>query len=214
MTTDTAPTDPATSTTATPTPDPVPVPDLSHITDLTTIHQTIFAAQQRMRELRAQQPPEDIRDYTLTRADGSPVRLSQLFGQHDDLLVVHNMGRGCAYCTLWADGFVSLLPHIQERTAFVISTPDSPQDQRAFAESRHWPFTLVSTQDSTFTQDMGYHNPTDGYWPGVSAFHRQPDGRIQRVSRDYFGPGDTYCSVWHLFDLLPGGPNGWEPHLP
>jgi len=31
------------------------------------------------------------------------------------------------------------------------------------------------------------------------------------VSDASLGPGDDFCSVWHLFNLLPEGPDGWEP---
>ena len=50
-----------------------------------------------------------------------------------------------------------------------------------------------------------------GYQPGVSVFRKKADGRIVRVAKDLFGPGDLYCGVWHLFDLLPDGPAGWDP---
>jgi len=178
---------------------------------LAAAYHEMEAARARLRDLRKQMPVEDVQDYALARADGSIVMLSELFGEHDDLLVVHNMGRGCAYCTLWADGFVGLLPHLERRAAFAVSTPDAPEVQREFAASRGWPFAMVSTRGSTFTQDMGYWKEGEGYWPGVSAFRRLADGRIQRVGRDFFGPGDQYCGAWHLFDLLADGANGWQP---
>jgi hypothetical protein len=49
------------------------------------------------------------------------------------------------------------------------------------------------------------------YLPGVSTFRKTPKGAIVRIAKDYFGPGDPYCSIWHLFDLLAEGPAGWEP---
>ncbi len=52
-----------------------------------------------------------------------------------------------------------------------------------------------------------------GYRPGVSVFHKGRDGESIRVSKDAFGPGDLYCGVWHLFDLLPDGPGDWGPQL-
>ncbi len=155
---------------------------------------------------------EPVSDYTLTGPDGA-VPLSVLFGDRDDLIVIHNMGRGCAYCTLWADGFASALPHLESRAAFVVSSPDDPATQAAFAASRGWPFRMVSIQGSSFGRDMGFVTETGDYWPGFSTFHRRPDGSIVRVGKDFFGPGDTYCSVWHFFDLLQGGADGWEPRF-
>jgi crotonobetainyl-CoA:carnitine CoA-transferase CaiB-like acyl-CoA transferase len=31
--------------------------------------------------------------------------------------------------------------------------------------------------------------------------------RILRVSDARFAPWDDFCTVWHIFDLLPGGPS-------
>ncbi len=89
-------------------------------------------------------------------------------------------------------------------------SPDSPEVQREFAASRGWRFRMVSSQGDTFTEDMGFLMK-EGYWPGVSAFRRDPDGQIFRVSRSFFGPGDDFCSVWPLFDLLEGCAGEWEP---
>ena len=47
------------------------------------------------------------------------------------MLLVHNMGKTCAYGTLWADGFVGVLPHLTRRAAVVVMTPDAPGVQRA-----------------------------------------------------------------------------------
>ena len=60
-----------------------------------------------------------------------------------------------------------------------------------------------------FASDMGYRRE-DRWWPGVSVFQRDGD-RIVRVSDTEFGPGDDFCSVWHLLGLLPEGPEDWRP---
>ena len=99
--------------------------------------------------------------------------------------------------------------HLSNRAAFVVSSPDTPEKQQKFAESRHWTFPMVSHEGTTFAEDMGYRR--DGGWmPGVSVFRRQ-NGRIVRVSDAPFSPGDDFCSVWHFFDLIPEGAAGWEP---
>jgi hypothetical protein len=61
---------------------------------------------------------------------------------------------------------------------------------------------------------MGFDHGENGahdYWPGISAFHREPDGTIVRTGKDFFGPGDDYCPPWRMFDLLHGGSGNWEP---
>jgi peroxiredoxin len=115
----------------------------------------------RLSEARRRAEPEPIRDYELTGPTGEPVALSELFGDKADLLVVHNMGRGCRYCTMWADGFASMLGHIENRTAFVVVSPDEPEVQQEFAASRGWPFRMVSAAGTTFTQDLGFAQGND-----------------------------------------------------
>ncbi len=157
---------------------------------------------------------EEVADYELTDSDGNKVRLSELFGDKDDLLVVHNMGASCPYCTLWADGFNGVVPHLENRAAFVVVSPDSPEAQKQFAESRNWTFRMYSGAGSDFSREMGYSLEKNGQayqLPGVSAFRKQPDGTIVRTGRDGFGPGDVYSAIWHLFALLENGAGNWEP---
>ena len=171
----------------------------------------IKALQAEATALRRQRPREKVRDYELMDQDGRAVALSALFDGRDRLILVHNMGRACAFCTLWADGFNAYLPYLESRAALVVSSPDEPHVQSNFARSRGWRFRMVSAHGSPFIDDMGFLDPEEGLMPGVSVFARDPDGTIHRVSRAEFGPGDSFCPVWHFFDLLPEGIDGWEP---
>jgi predicted dithiol-disulfide oxidoreductase (DUF899 family) len=158
---------------------------------------------------------EPVADYAFKNPEGSAVRLSELFGGRRDLLVVHNMGKRCTYCTLWADGLNGVREHLADRAAFVVCSPDEPAVMREFAASRGWGFRMVSAGPSAaggFNTDLGFGDPKDGsVWPGISAFQRKEDGSIVRTGSDQFGPGDSYCAVWHILDLLKDGAAGWEP---
>jgi predicted dithiol-disulfide oxidoreductase (DUF899 family) len=168
----------------------------------------ITELRKHMRDLQQAIKPEAVKDYEFATLDGG-LRLSQLFGTKEYLFVIHNMGTGCAYCTMWADGFNGVLKHLESRAAFVVSTPDDPAKQQQFKASRDWRFRMVSHQNSQFAADMGYGR--DNRWvPGVSVFRREGD-RIVRVSDTRFGPCDDFCSIWHFLDMLPEGPNGWQP---
>jgi predicted dithiol-disulfide oxidoreductase (DUF899 family) len=167
----------------------------------------IAAIRERMRETLATVEPQEVRDYEFANSDGA-VRLSELFGEHEDLIVIHNMGVACSYCTLWADGYNGIHQHVITRAGFVATSPDRPQVQKKFAESRGWKFPMVSHVGSTFAADMGYVSPQGGWMPGVSVFRRD-DGAILRVSDTSFSPGDDFCSLWHFFDMLPGGAGEW-----
>ncbi|HEX3538002.1 MAG TPA: DUF899 family protein [Stellaceae bacterium] len=162
---------------------------------------------QKMRAVQRQVEPEEVEDYRFRSADGE-VRLSHLFGEKEYLFVIHNMGTGCPNCTMWADGFNGVLPHLEDRAAFVVSSPDSPETQRQFSAARGWRFRMVSHRGTSFAADMGYRGD-DGWLPGVSVFRRTGD-RVLRVSDTEFDEGDDFCTVWHLFDLLPEGATGWR----
>ncbi len=173
----------------------------------------IARARRRVAELRRRLPAEEIADYALASPDGEALRASAAFGEKEELIVIHNMGRTCAMCTLWADGFNGILPHIQDRAAFVVVSPDPPEMQANFARQRGWGFRMLSSRGSTFTGDLGFEDAAGSPLPGVSVLRREPEGRIVRISRAWFGPGDEYCPAYHLFGLLGGGEDGWQPKL-
>ena len=169
----------------------------------------IAAIRQKMRAAQAGVEPQVVSDYEFTSAQGS-VRLSDLFGNKRDLILVHNMGTTCPNCTLWADGLNGIYHHLADRAAVVVSSPDPPEVQQRFAQNRGWTFPMVSHQGTTFAADMGYRSESGGWLPGISVLKR--DGkRIVRVSDAGFEPGDDFCTVWHILDLLPGGAGDWTP---
>ncbi|HXA37330.1 MAG TPA: DUF899 family protein [Steroidobacteraceae bacterium] len=165
----------------------------------------------KMRDAQASIEPQTVADYEFKTSDGT-ARLSELFGDHKDLLVVHNMGTSCPSCTMWADGYNGVHHHVISRTAFVVSSPDIPAVQRKFAEARGWKFRMVSHAGTSFAEDMGYRSDRGGWLPGISAFQRSAQ-KILRVSDARWSPGDDFCTVWHFFDLLPEGAAGWSPKL-
>lgn len=179
--------------------------------ELRRLYDEVIAAKKRLTDAQRALPPEPVQDWELRRTDGTPVRLSELFAEHNDLVVVHNMGAGCNHCTLWADGFRGYHDHIARRCAFVLCSNDEPAAAKAFAEQRGWNFPVVSGARSDFKAAMGFASPEGKPWPGVSAFHKHADGTIIRTGSAPWGPGDDYCLVWPLFDLLADGPDGWEP---
>ena len=163
---------------------------------------------EKIRDIQTSREPEPIEDYRFESADGQ-VSLSELFGAKQTLFVIHNMGKSCSYCTLWADGFNGVVEHLENRAGFVVSSPDSVDVQTEFAASRGWRFRMVSTNKTTFAQDLGYR-PDDMWLPGVSVFKKGREG-VVRVSDTAFGPGDDFCGLWHLFDLIPEGAGDWQP---
>lgn len=173
----------------------------------------LLEKKKKLAEMRLRLPKQEVKDYAFKSWDGSEVKLSDLFEDRDELLLIHNMGKKCAYCTMWADGFNGVVDHLENRSAFVVVSPDPPDVQEEFASERGWSFEMLSCAGSTFAKDMGFQGDDGRYWPGVSTFQKTPDGKICRIAKAYFGPGDDFCGVWHLFDLLPHGANKWEPRF-
>jgi predicted dithiol-disulfide oxidoreductase (DUF899 family) len=168
----------------------------------------ISGIREKMRSAQASIEPEEVQDYEFATPKGT-ARLSALFGDKDTLFVIHNMGTSCANCTMWADGFNGVFEHLRDRATFAVSSPDTPERQQSFAAGRGWKFPMVSFQGTTFAEDMGYR-PNGRVMPGVSVFKRK-GGKIMRVADTAFSPGDDFCGVWHLFDLIPEGAEGWQP---
>jgi len=188
---------------------------------VTGIEGEIEAAEKALRaqsaklcELRKRRPHERVRDHELVAHDGSKVKLSELFGDKTELIVVHNMGTGCPYCTMWADGFNGLAAHLQDRAAFVVVSADDPEVQKKFAASRGWKLRMLSAKGTSFLREMGFELEKAGKFgdklPGVSSFKKTADGSVVRIAKAFFGPSDEYCATWHLFDLLEGGAGDWQ----
>jgi peroxiredoxin len=122
---------------------------------LTAFRQQIADIRQQMRKVQAEVEPQQVANYEFRVPDGI-VTLTELFGDHEDLMVVHNMGVSCPGCTLWADGYNGIHQHVTSRAAFVVSSPDAPEVQQKFAASRGWVFPMVSHMGNSFAEDMGY----------------------------------------------------------
>lgn len=179
--------------------------------EIAALESQIAELKKKLSEARRRAAPQAVPDLPLLRRDGAPMRLSDCFEGKPDLLVIHNMGRRCVYCTLWADGFVGLWPHLNDRAAVVLVSEDEPTVLDAFARSREWPFPVASMHGSDFANALGVGYEGTHQKPGVSAFERRSDGSIVRTGYAEFGPGDDFCAAWPMFDLLAGGSAGWEP---
>lgn len=175
------------------------------------LEEKLQALKKDVSEARRARPPEVVKDWELQDLDGKPVRLSGLFGGHYDLLVIHNMGKRCNYCTLWADGMNGFVRHFDARCGFALCSADPPAIAREHAKARGWTYRVVSGAASEFARAMGFTDEKGAPWPGVSAFHKRTDGSIVRTGKAPFGPGDDFCAVWPLFDLFEGGAGKWEP---
>lgn len=181
--------------------------------EILSLENQLKESKTKLAKLRRELPPEEVQDYTFKGSLGENLKLSELFGNKNELILIHNMGKTCPYCTMWADGFNGIVKHLENRASFVLESADDFETQRRFALERGWTFRMVSSKGSSFKKDMGFQADFEGKkdtpMPGVSVFYKK-NGKIYHGGRSHFGPGDNYCIVWDLFDLLPAGRDDWE----
>ena len=176
--------------------------------EIAAVERRIGELTAELNALRRQNPPTPVPDYAFQTLDGE-TSLSQLFGEREQLLVVHNMGQGCRYCTLWADGFNGLLAHLESVLSVVLVSKDAPAVQRRFAHSRGWRFRMVSHGGGAYIQEQGVFGEAENY-PGAVVYERQ-GATILRKNACVFGPGDLYCAVWPFLGMAGLDGDDWTP---
>jgi predicted dithiol-disulfide oxidoreductase (DUF899 family)/predicted enzyme related to lactoylglutathione lyase len=168
------------------------------------LEQEIFEKKKQLVDLRKSVGERVVPNYEFVTSTKQQTTLLDLFGEKGELIVIHNMGRGCSYCTMWADGFNGVYHHLVAKAGFVLASPDEPSVQEDFAAERKWQFPMISVKESSFTEEMGFLKQKQ-HFPGVSTFRKDEHNNIYLFAQAFFGPGDDYCVPWHLFDLLPSG---------
>jgi predicted dithiol-disulfide oxidoreductase (DUF899 family) len=176
--------------------------------EIAALEKQLYELTTRLNELKKTNVGEDVKNYAFSTLDGD-VKLLDMFGDNDRLLVIHNMGQGCRYCTLWADGFNGFLPHLESAMAVVLVSRDAPELQRTFANSRGWRFRLASHGGGDYIQEQSVVEG-QGNYPGAVVYERNGT-RITRKNVAVFGPGDLYCSIWNLLGMAGLNEATWTP---
>jgi predicted dithiol-disulfide oxidoreductase (DUF899 family) len=179
--------------------------------EIEKLEKEIVEKKNQLTALRHTRQAEPISDYTFTDVNGKPISLSEMFGDKKELLFVHNMGKSCPYCTLWADEYNGVVNHLNNRVPFVVISPDEYSTMKEFSQSRNWKFNIYSSKGNTSKKDLGFENEKGMVMPGVSVITKDENGKLFHVNHASFGPGDDFCGLWHFFDLLPDGANKWSP---
>ena len=179
---------------------------------ISELEQQIYQMTLELAELRRGSSGQQtvVPNYSFATLSGS-CSLLDLFGQHDKLLMIHNMGQACRYCTLWADGFNGYLSHIESALSVVLVSKDDPATQRRFANSRGWRFNLASHGGGDYIREQSAM-PGQGNMPGAVVYEKQGEQIIRRDAA-IFGPGDLYCSAWNLLGLAGLTEQDWMPQF-
>jgi predicted dithiol-disulfide oxidoreductase (DUF899 family) len=185
---------------------------------------------ERVAELRRRLPAggEVPQNYHFVAEDGAHVTLSDLFGDHDTLVIYSYMfgpqrDAPCPMCTSFMGGLDHKINDIRQRVAIAF-TARSPIDRLIAAKrSRGWT-DLPVLSDETGDYTRAYVHPDDIDIPAYNVFTRR-DGVIrffwgEEITGEMADPGQDPRSavemdpLWLLLDTVPGGRGGdWRPQL-
>jgi len=180
---------------------------------INVLEEEIMKKKVELAKLRAENPLQEVQDYTFKTLDGQDIKLSDLFGTNDELIVIQNMGPSCAWCTMWLTGINGYKKYLESRASVVAISNSDPQIQKEFNEKQGWTLKTVTSENTTFKKDTGFESPEGGMLPGVSTFVRK-DGKLYGANNAKFGPHDNFNVVYDFFDLLPGGWKEWDATMP
>ncbi|MGZ5278612.1 MAG: DUF899 family protein [Pseudobdellovibrionaceae bacterium] len=178
------------------------------MTEIQSLEQEIMKMTDKLAALKKAAPLQEVKNYPLRDLNGE-TSLFELFAGKDKMFVIHNMGQGCRYCTLWADGLNGFLTHLENEFSVVLVSKDAPELQRTFANSRGWRYRMASHAGGEYIQDQSV-SPGEKNIPGV-VFYERKDDKIFKKNSAIFGPGDLYCSIWNLLGLAGRAESDWTP---
>ena len=183
------------------------------MTEIQKLENQMYETYQKLVQLRRDSLPIEVKNYKFQTLEGE-TSLREMFGDKETLFVIHNMGQGCTYCTLWADGLNSFLPHLEEKYAVVLVSKDEPKIQRRFANDRGWRYRMASHNGGEYIKEQSTstdaNNPAAGNYPGVICYEKRGE-KIYKKNSSPFGPGDEFCSIWNLISLAGDDESHWSP---
>ncbi len=194
-------------------------------------HTEAVAEQRRRLPLGGEVPT----DYTFDEGGSRTVRLSELFEDGKDTLLLYNfmfipgeaglpLEGACPSCTSIIDAVDGEAPHISQRINLAVVAKAPIEQFEAHARTRGWRnVRLLSSANTTYNAD--YHGESGaGQNPIATVFVRR-DGKIHHFwsSELFFAPTepglhprhvDFIWPLWAVLDLTPEGRGtDWRPEL-
>ena len=186
---------------------------------------------ERVAEQRRALPPGGLipEDYEFA-AESGPIRLSELFGDHDTLVTYNLMygperERPCPMCTSLLSAWDGEAADIEQRAALAVIAKSPIVRLLAFKQERGWRhLRLVSSAGNTFNHDYFAEGPNGEDWPALNVFTRR-DGEIRHfwgaeMSGEMADPGQDprgapdLMPLWTVLDFTPEGRGtDWYPKL-
>lgn len=173
------------------------------------------------------------KDYRFETGEGT-ASLADLFKGRSQLLVYHFMfgyglrltdeRRGCTGCSLVADHFDGVIPHLNGRGITLVCESIAPlQELQDYQRQMGWRFPWVSSLGSDFKYDFGaaftgeqqrngaeynygHVDEAEPQKEGMSAFALQ-DGAVFHTYSTYARGVEALMGTYQLLDLAPRGRN-------
>ncbi|MBV8726847.1 MAG: DUF899 family protein [Candidatus Eremiobacteraeota bacterium] len=164
-----------------------------------------------------------IEDYEFTDvSSGKAVRLSELFGKTDSLIVYNMMfapgdDAPCKMCTMWVDGYNGVMRQLSETATMVVASRAPAEKLRALRDSRGWNRLRLVSSPKEYARTIGSENEDGTQNPIMTIYRRDAEGlslwyRASAEMPDERERGiDLLSPVWNLLDLLPEGRGDWYP---
>ncbi|MBL4865540.1 MAG: DUF899 family protein [Pseudomonadales bacterium] len=178
--------------------------------EIQQLEKEIYERVQKLEVLRKESTPTPIKNYLFQDLNGE-VALRELFAGKNTLFVIHNMGQGCRWCTLWADGLNGFLPHLESDFSVVLLSKDTPEVQRKIALSRQWRFRMASHGGGDYISEQSVVSG-ESNMPGIVCYQLQDD-KVVKKNSSVFGPRDLFCPQWHILSLAGLSPSDWTPQF-
>ncbi|WP_324754974.1 DUF899 family protein [Roseovarius sp. Pro17] len=184
---------------------------------------------QRVAAQRRALPPggKVPQDYAF-EGKGGPMKLSEMFGDHDTLVLYSMMygpdrKQGCPMCSAMLDAWDGEARHIEQRVALAVIARSPIERILAYAKTRGWTgLTFYSDPSGDFTAD--YVGERNADMPAYTVF-RKLDGEVRHF---YSGEGGSEVAdpgqdphgapdpnpLWNILDTTPEGRGtDWYPKL-
>jgi predicted dithiol-disulfide oxidoreductase (DUF899 family) len=168
------------------------------------------------------------KDYVFDGAGGRET-LADLFGGRSQLVVYHFMFHpddkaGCPHCSLRADGFAGIGPHLNQRDVTMVVVSRAPYNKlEEYRKRMGWPFKWVSSGASDFNRDFhvsftpeemenkraffnyAMRDPQAREREGHSIFYKDERGGVFHTYSCYDRGNDKLNIHYHYLDLVPKG---------
>jgi predicted dithiol-disulfide oxidoreductase (DUF899 family) len=168
------------------------------------------------------------KEYVFDGGDG-PEKLPDLFAGRSQLIIYHFMfhpddKEGCHHCSLRADGFNGIVPHLNQRDVTMVVVSRAPYSKLCeFQKRMGWSFKWVSSGRSDFNFDyqasftpeemekkramynFTMRDPKAREREGHSIFYKDEKGGVYHTYSCYDRGNDKLNIHYHYLDLVPKG---------